>query len=658
MKKFFKRVISFIIIVASLCALGFIAYQNRSLFLPSYSVTFCSENVVLTEYDKSIMKFDKLTLPKIEREGYEFKGWYFGDTLWTNDMRVQEEMELVAKWEAKEYEITFIVNSTTHTQKAKYDSMPTFTGSTEKPSTESKDYIFSGWQPSLSVVKGNETYTAQYLEIDKSQAEECTVLFIVDDMPLLENTLTINKGNQIAYPNINSSDYGMGGYEVGTWFTNSSKSNTATFPLTINSNTTLYSSWEYILDNGFYPYLTKFNSANNYTGINIYSHSELVAWVEYVEFNNITQKYNLNLTYSFSGGIMTELEKAVNESVYPSNSTIHYGTSGSHACIYISDSGRQYETQLKTAETKDGYTQQQSAQLIKNSTTRPSDFADFNINNVKQSIQVSTSNQLVYALEKGLQPNCKANSQAEKVYTEAKNVLKEICNDSMNEIDKTRAIYEWLIMNVQYDNVSANNQTILNDWVQYEAWYAEGVFFNKNAVCDGIAKAFVILAQIENIATIRVTGNNHAWNKVFIGGDWYGVDATQGNLLITNEKLEILTYTNFLFTDSFKTAQGYTADNYQNIDATKTFNYYDYADYSTFDLYITSKNEFVNLLNSIKSITQTTTYLTIEIAISNTLAISNLTNYGYQQTGVSAHALINPITNSNGLKTYCLFIAK
>lgn len=59
----------------------------------------------------------------------------------------------------------------------------------------------------------------------------------------------------------------------------------------------------------------------------------------------------------------------------------------------------------------------------------------------------------------------------------------------------------------------------------------EGALLDEIAVCDGIASAFKLLCHIEGIQCVEVSGyanEAHAWNKVFINGDWYLCDATWG----------------------------------------------------------------------------------------------------------------------------------
>jgi hypothetical protein len=97
---------------------------------------------------------------------------------------------------------------------------------------------------------------------------------------------------------------------------------------------------------------------------------------------------------------------------------------------------------------------------------------------------------------------------------------------------------------VEYDHAVLGIEK-LESAVKYTADYLEGVFSDSRpyAVCDGISKAYALMANMENLECIRVAGvagaeNNvagwqgHAWNKIKINGAWYVVDATWGDELI------------------------------------------------------------------------------------------------------------------------------
>ncbi len=86
-------------------------------------------------------------------------------------------------------------------------------------------------------------------------------------------------------------------------------------------------------------------------------------------------------------------------------------------------------------------------------------------------------------------------------------------------------IYDWLIGHVEYDDT-------------YTYFTADAAILNGRCVCNGYAKAFVLLARACGLEAGRVTGvirdevgnpneeGGHAWNVVKVDGQWYKLDAT------------------------------------------------------------------------------------------------------------------------------------
>ena len=68
------------------------------------------------------------------------------------------------------------------------------------------------------------------------------------------------------------------------------------------------------------------------------------------------------------------------------------------------------------------------------------------------TIHVETSQQLYYAVEMGYLPICKENSMAEFIYEEAKNILRRIISDEMNDYTKAKQIFNFLTSEVFYDH--------------------------------------------------------------------------------------------------------------------------------------------------------------------------------------------------------------
>lgn len=115
---------------------------------------------------------------------------------------------------------------------------------------------------------------------------------------------------------------------------------------------------------------------------------------------------------------------------------------------------------------------------------------------------------------------------------------------AQNDFEKARALFAWVVMNVQYDWVGYRTKN-------YRSCRPDSVLRNKVAVCQGYAELFQALCKESGIACILVTGSakgmsymygdevksNHAWNAVRLENRWYLMDATwaDGEQTIRNE---------------------------------------------------------------------------------------------------------------------------
>ena len=73
-------------------------------------------------------------------------------------------------------------------------------------------------------------------------------------------------------------------------------------------------------------------------------------------------------------------------------------------------------------------------------------------------------------------------------------------------------LYDWLTENTYYDST-----------LQY---YGADMIFSGYGVCDGYAKAYMLLCQAAGITIERVENPDHAWNALVLGGKWYQADST------------------------------------------------------------------------------------------------------------------------------------
>lgn len=94
---------------------------------------------------------------------------------------------------------------------------------------------------------------------------------------------------------------------------------------------------------------------------------------------------------------------------------------------------------------------------------------------------------------------------------------------NMSNIEKIKAVHDYMVRNVSYD--LANFQAGTIPWVDYGAY---GALVNKKAVCSGYSAGFELLMERLGIPVTTVTSGSmsHAWNMVQLDGNWYHVDVT------------------------------------------------------------------------------------------------------------------------------------
>lgn len=227
----------------------------------------------------------------------------------------------------------------------------------------------------------------------------------------------------------------------------------------------------------------------------------------------------------------------------------------------------------------------------------------------KETVDVTTTEQLFMVVQYGKAPNFVGESTvAQTVYNNCRSILNSIISNTMTDYEKVEAIYNWLVANVEYNEVFTQlmrknsklsdaiklDSTILMGNCKYN--YLEGVFYNsqdRSATADGFAKAFVLMCRMEGIEAIKVNGAigqyGHFWNKVNITTRnaettaWYAVDIVYGFRTLAIDSVDYLvpTHNYFLVKDAYLTAEDHR-ELYSptNVNADIDFNYLEYAHWS------------------------------------------------------------------------------
>ena len=220
----------------------------------------------------------------------------------------------------------------------------------------------------------------------------------------------------------------------------------------------------------------------------------------------------------------------------------------------------------------------------KNRNYAAEDFALYRNNN--GFVSVENSEQLFYAAAKGYMPVPVRGSSAESMLSRALGILNRILEEDMNETEKVRRIYSYLICENTYDYESFLYKD--SEHTDYTAYFLEGVFDSKNAVCDGLAKAMTLLCRLEGIEAYHIgavsSAGGHAYNYIKVDGSYYLCCPTNGSSVSSWEgkRFHYHTYSYFL-TDfytsspSWDFASGQLPEIGEQVKQTEKYDYWDNA---------------------------------------------------------------------------------
>jgi hypothetical protein len=106
-------------------------------------------------------------------------------------------------------------------------------------------------------------------------------------------------------------------------------------------------------------------------------------------------------------------------------------------------------------------------------------------------------------------------SQEEQVSQRVNEILEAIIVSGMNDEEKEKVIHDWIANHVEYDYT-------------YEERSAYSALFLGKTVCQGYSLLMHKMLEESGVPARIVNSEamNHAWNMVYLCGDWYHVDVT------------------------------------------------------------------------------------------------------------------------------------
>ena len=151
------------------------------------------------------------------------------------------------------------------------------------------------------------------------------------------------------------------------------------------------------------------------------------------------------------------------------------------------------------------------------------------ITGTRYNVFIDNGNEPTY-LSSGFYSKEDIENYENQIEQDKEQIISNIANK--NSYEKIKTIHNYLIDTIEYEDTITQNHI-------YDIY---GALINKKSVCEGYAKTFQYLMNeigIENTIVIG-TGTNsrnqtesHAWNYVKLNGEWYAVDVTWDDPIIT-----------------------------------------------------------------------------------------------------------------------------
>lgn len=123
-------------------------------------------------------------------------------------------------------------------------------------------------------------------------------------------------------------------------------------------------------------------------------------------------------------------------------------------------------------------------------------------------------------------------TQEKEMLSEIDAILVKIVKPNMSDLDKEKAIHDWIVDNISYDYTSYN--AVLAGTIDGTDGNVYTAFKTRKAVCHGYTMLTKLMLNKAGIPCIVVSGTadnnirvaNHAWNMVYVDNQWNYLDVT------------------------------------------------------------------------------------------------------------------------------------
>ena len=116
--------------------------------------------------------------------------------------------------------------------------------------------------------------------------------------------------------------------------------------------------------------------------------------------------------------------------------------------------------------------------------------------------------------------------QEQELNQKVEQILQELDLDGKSDYEKTFAIYDYVCKNAVYSEKALTGELEAGTREYYNSFSAYGILVNGEGVCQGFCNAMYRLLLEAGVENRIVAGDDHGWNIVKLGDQYYCLDAT------------------------------------------------------------------------------------------------------------------------------------
>ncbi|HAB65814.1 MAG TPA: hypothetical protein DCE23_00455 [Firmicutes bacterium] len=146
-------------------------------------------------------------------------------------------------------------------------------------------------------------------------------------------------------------------------------------------------------------------------------------------------------------------------------------------------------------------------------------------------------------------------------------IMNELIKDNMSDVDKIKALHDYIVMHTTYDTDRSDKGNS-----NYDSARMTGALFEHYAICSGYTDLMAVMLDKMDIPNFKVASETHIWNAVFVNGSWLHLDLTWDDpISVTGEE----NYDDSFFlidTNTLRDKDNKSTDHVFNIDRYLEFN--------------------------------------------------------------------------------------